>query len=97
MQKVLCILAYTTKKLSYCGVFFLALLKTAVIEEPIVALFETIGIGNPITAAQNQCFIKALSLPDCENNRFILLLDFFFFFFFGWRVVGVKKKFFDTY
>ena len=75
----------------------MALLKTAVIEEPIVALFETIGIGNPITAAQNQCFIKALSIPDCENNRFILLLDFFFFFFFGWRGVGVKKKFFDTY
>ena len=46
------------KKLSYCSVFFLALLKTAVIEEPVETLFETAGIGNPITTAQNQRFIN---------------------------------------
>ena len=48
----------TTKKSSYCIVFFLALLKTTVIEEPVAALFENAGIGNPITAAHNWCFIN---------------------------------------
>ena len=47
---------YTTKKSSCPNVFFPALLKTAVIDKPVPALFESPGIGNPITAAQNRCF-----------------------------------------
>ena len=38
-------------------------LKTAVIEKLVPALFETDDIGNPITVAQNQCFIN------CCNRR----------------------------
>ena len=34
------------------------LLKTTIIEELVAALFETIGIGNPIIAPQNWCFIN---------------------------------------
>ena len=33
------------------------LLKTTIIEEPVAALFETAGIGNPITAFQHRRFI----------------------------------------
>jgi len=35
-----------------------ALLKTTVIEKSLPALFETAGIGNPITIAQNRRFIN---------------------------------------
>ena len=34
------------------------LLKIAIIEKPIPALFETTGIENPITVAQNRRFIN---------------------------------------
>ena len=46
----------TTKKLSCPSIFFLALLKTAVIDKLVPALFESAGIGNPIMVAQNQHF-----------------------------------------
>ena len=49
---------YTTKKSSCPSVFFPAFLRTAVIDKPIPAFFENAGIGNPITAAQNQRFKK---------------------------------------
>ena len=52
------IINITTKKLSYCRVFFPTLLKTAITEKPIAALFKIVGIGNPIMAAQNQHFIN---------------------------------------
>ena len=42
--------------------FFPAILKTAVIEEPIAALFETTGIGNPIIAFQHQRFINRCNM-----------------------------------
>ena len=48
----------TTKKSSYCNVFFPTLLKIAVIEKPVLALFETTRIENPITVAQNWRFIN---------------------------------------
>ena len=38
--------------------FFPAFLRTAVIDKPVPAFFENAGIGNPITAAQNQRFKK---------------------------------------
>ena len=38
--------------------FFPAFLRTAVIDKPIPAFFENAGIGNPITATQNQRFKK---------------------------------------
>ena len=38
--------------------FFTTLLKIAIIEKPIPALFETTGIENPITVAQNRRFIN---------------------------------------
>ena len=50
--------ASTTKKSSYCIVFFSILLKTAVTEELVVVLYETAGIRNPITAFQHWCFIN---------------------------------------
>ena len=36
-------------------------MKIAVIEDPVAALFETVGIGNPITPAQNRRFINRYS------------------------------------
>ena len=48
----------TVQKKSYSNVFFPALLKTTVIEEPVAELFETVGIGNPITAFQHWRFIN---------------------------------------
>lgn len=53
MKKKICIrlefpYVNTTKKLSYCSIFFLEFLKTAVIEKPVIVLFETTSIGNPI-------------------------------------------------
>ena len=48
----------TTKKSSCPSVFFPAFLRTAVINKPVPAFFENAGIGNPITAAQNQRFKK---------------------------------------
>ena len=48
----------TTKKLSCPSIFFLVLLKTAVIDKLVPALFESAGIGNPIMAAQNWHFTK---------------------------------------
>ena len=48
----------TTKKSSCPSVFFPAFLRTAVIDKPIPAFFENAGIGNSITAAQNQGFKK---------------------------------------
>ena len=47
-----------TKKSSCPSIFFLAFLRTAVIDKPVSAFFENAGIGNPITAAQNQHFTK---------------------------------------
>ena len=47
-----------TKKSSCPGVFFPAILQTAVIDKPVPALFENTGIGNPITAVENRRFIK---------------------------------------
>ena len=38
--------------------FFLAFLRTAIIDKPVPAFFENAGIGNPITMAQNQRFKK---------------------------------------
>ena len=38
--------------------FFPTFLRTAVIDKPVPAFFENAGIGNPITAAQNQRFKK---------------------------------------
>ena len=35
-----------------------AFLRTAVIDKPVLAFFENVGIGNPITVAQNQRFKK---------------------------------------
>ena len=49
-------LTNTTKKSSCPSFFSQTLLKTAVIDKPIPALFESTGIGNPITAAQNRRF-----------------------------------------
>jgi len=50
--------AGTTKK-SYCpSVFFPTFLQTAVIDNSVPALFENVGIGNPITATQNRHFTK---------------------------------------
>ena len=44
----------TTKKSSCPSVFFPAFLRTAVIDKHVPVFFENAGIGNPITAAQNQ-------------------------------------------
>ena len=44
----------TTKKSFYSSIFFPAFLYTAVIDKSVLTLFENAGIGNPITAAQNQ-------------------------------------------
>ena len=52
------ILANTTKKSSCLSAFFPAFLRTTVIDKPVLAFFENAGIGNPITAAQNQLFTK---------------------------------------
>ena len=38
--------------------FFPTLLKTIIIEKPILALFETASIGKPIMVAQNRYFIN---------------------------------------
>ena len=49
----------STTKQSFCpSVFFPTFLQTAIIDKPIPALLENAGIGNPITAAQNQRFTK---------------------------------------
>ena len=42
--------------------FFPAFLQTVVIGKLVPTLFENAGIGNLITAAQNQCFTKCCNM-----------------------------------
>ena len=74
--------------------FFPGVFKTTVIEKPILALFETASIGNPITTAQNRRFnnhcnrrpIATVSrnasigspIAAFYNRRYRLGLSFFF-------------------
>ena len=55
-DRYICHCIFTTKKLSYPSVFFPALLKTAVIDKHISALFEIASIGNAITVTQDRRF-----------------------------------------
>ena len=83
------------KKSSYPNVFFLMFFKIAAIEKPIPTLFETVGIGNPIMAAQNRRFINHCNrrpiavvskyvgigcpIATFNNHRYMLRSSLFFF------------------